>query len=149
MTTDWNPIIRVDRSVCPEYPDFVKKAKHPEFELTGPTEFNVAELELWLHPKQKKGAISGNEIYEYLKTNKMLESCCNLADLRAIQARGIDFFRKHFAGKIIFGWGSVILNRDDDLHVPYLCGFDDEVRLGWIWLVDGWLSDRPALRHAN
>ena len=148
LLNEWNPIIHVDRSIRPEYPDFVKEVKYPELELTGPADFDVTKLERYLHPKQVNGYAVGNEIHEELIAKKMLEGCLGLTDLKAIQARGIGFFRKHFADKAVFGWKSVVLNRNGDLRVPCLYG-DDEVRLRWLWLDDYFFSSRPALRRAS
>src|ERR1700722_11534777 len=42
-------IVRVDRSVRPVYPDFVKTVMHPELEKVGPAEYDLATVDLWLH----------------------------------------------------------------------------------------------------
>lgn len=145
---EWDPIIHVDRSTPPKYPDFVKKIQHPELELKGPAKFDIAKIELWGHPDQI-WVVSGNEIYKCLKEEKLLESCCNLADLKAIQARGAGFFNKHFAGKVIFGWGSVALDCHDDRLVPCLCWcVDGVVELRWYFISNDnydWYSNSPAL----
>lgn len=146
---EWNPIIHVNRSIRPEYPDFVKEVKYPELELTGPADFDVTKLERYLHPKQVNGYAVGNEIHEELIVKKMLEGCLGLTDLKAIQARGIGFFRKHFAGKAVFGWKSVVLYSNGNLYVPYLCENDDSVELHWDWLDNNFYSYCPALRHAS
>ncbi len=149
LLNEWNPIIRVDRMIRPIYPDFVKEVKYPELELTGPAEFDVTKLERYLHPKQVDGYATGNEIQEDLIAKKMLEGCLGLADLQAIQARGIGFFRKHFSGEAPFGPKSVVLNRRGDLSVPYLFERGDEVKLRWYWLGHNFNSNNPALRLAS
>jgi hypothetical protein len=55
--------------------------------------------ELWLHPEQKTEWVQGRKILKYLTDSGELAGCVDLADLKAIQAKGIDFFRKHFRGK--------------------------------------------------
>ena len=128
-----DPIIRINRSVQPAYPDWVKEALHPEMEKTSPSEFDAAKLEQWLHDGQKDGKwVKGQVIYEFLKNNNMLESCLGLADLLAIQARGITFFRQHFADKAVFGWKWVVQDRCGSLNVPYLYEFGGKVVLDWI-----------------
>ncbi len=149
LLNEWNPVIHVDRSIRPEYPDFVKEVKYPELELTGPADFDVTKLERYLHPKQVNGYATGNEIHEELIAKKMLEGCLGLADLKAIQARGIGFFRKHFAGKAVFGWKSVVLDGYGRLYVPSLCEGGGKVGLGWSWLGFRFISNEPALRHAS
>lgn len=143
-------IIRINRSVKPTYPDWVVKVLHPELEMTGPAEYNAAKLEQWLHDDQKDGGwIRGQKIYEHLKNNNMLESCIGLADLLAIQAKGIYFFRKHFAGKMVFGWKSVVRSRFGNLRAPCLCESGDEVYLHWRGLEGAWGGLGPALRLAS
>lgn len=149
LLSEWDPVIRVDRSVKSVYPDFVKEVKYPELELTGPAEFDVRNLNSWLHPKQKKGVVTGNDILRELIAGKLLEDCLGFTDLQAIQARGVGFFRKHFSGKAVFGWKSVVLVRDGHLRAPYLFGYGDVVELYWRWLGDAWYSFYPALRHAS
>jgi hypothetical protein len=143
-------IIRVNRSVKPVYPDWVAEVLHPDLELSGPTEYNIGQVEQWLHEGQKKGGcIKGQQIYEFLKENKMLESCLGLADLHAIQAEGIDFFQEHFDGKLVFGWKSIVRHYDGDLCSPRLYDSGGQVMLGWLWLGDSWYFDDPALRLAS
>jgi|GEM_PF-1525723 len=149
-STSADNIIRVDRSIRPAYPDWVKDVLHPELECTGPAEFDLAKVESWLHDGQKNGKwIKGEKIYEHLKSATMLESCFNLADLLAIQARGVQTFREHFADKAVFAWKSVVRDRYGDLSVPYLYLGGDQVVLGWNWLVDVWNDSDPALRFAS
>ena len=150
VTLQFDSIIRVDRSVRPTYPDWARIVMHPELENLGPVEFDAAKLELWLHEGQKDGKwVNGQVIYEYLKEKKMLENCLGLSDLIAIQAKGIDFFRRHFASKAVFAWKSVVRRRRGFLNVPCLCEGGDEVVLDWDWLGDGWNDNYPALRFAS
>ncbi|OGF76479.1 hypothetical protein A2926_00740 [Candidatus Giovannonibacteria bacterium RIFCSPLOWO2_01_FULL_44_40] len=142
-------IIRVDRSVKPSYPDWMKKVMHPKLELTGPAEYNLNAVELWLHNDQKTGAVRGHTIYKHLQKDNALADCLGLADLLAIQAKGIAVFRKLYASKAVFGWKSVVRHRHGNLFVPCLCGRGDGVVLHWRWLDRGWGSDDPALRFGK
>lgn len=143
-------IIRVNRSIRPAYPDWVDKAMHPELEAKGPRKFDAGKLEQWLHDSQKNGGVcKGKLIYEHLISNNMLESCAGLRDLEEIQKRGIDFFRKHFAGKAVFGWKSVVLDRRGFLNVPCLIEDDGQVVLHWYWLGRDGDDASPALRFAS
>jgi len=99
--------------------------------------------ELWLHESQKGNRyMQGRVIYAHLQDTGLLASFADLAELEAIKAKGIEFFRQYFAGCAIFGWRGV---RDDD--VPYLIGYDGQVVLGWYWLGNDWDSDYPGLRR--
>ena len=143
-------IIRVDRSVRPSYPDWVKTVMHPELENVGPAEYDIAKVEQWLHDDQKDGGwIKGNKIYTYLKETDSLKSCLGLQDLEEIRKKGIVFFRKHFQNKAVFGWRSVVRNEDGLLHAPYLCENGDKLVLRWSWLNGGWNVNDPALRLAS
>jgi len=143
-------IIRVNRSIRPSYPDWMKEVMHPELETIGPAEYDGTKLEQWLHDGQKDGKwIEGNKIYAHLKKTDTLKTCLGLRDLEEIQKKGIAYFRKHFAGKAVFGWASVVRRRYGDLHVPYLYQGGDEVILVWSWLGISWNSHDPALRHAS
>lgn len=141
-------IIRVDRSLKPNYPDWMVKVMHPELELSGPAEYDLSQVERWFHDDQKCGSVVGNTIYKYLQEGDELSSCLNLQDGLAIQQKGIDIFRQLFPGKLIGVclWGSVVQNHRGHLSVPYLFGFGGEVVLDWDWLVNRWNPSLSALR---
>ena len=143
-------IIHVDRSIRPSYPDWMKEVMHPELEAVGPSEYDSAKLEQWIHDGQKDGKwIEGDKVYTHLKKTDTLKTCLGLRDLEEIQKKGIANFRKHFAGKAVFGWASVVRNRRGNLRVP--CLYEDGVGvvLYWDWLDRSWSSNNPALRHAS
>lgn len=145
-----DPIIRVDRSIRPSYPDWMKEVMHPELESAGPAEYDISAIEQWLHDGQKDGKyIEGNKIYNHLKKTDTLKTCLGLRDLKEIQKKGIAFFRKHFKGKAVFGWAGIVRDRDGNLRVPYLYVRDDEVVLGWGWADYDWDGGSPALRFAS
>jgi len=142
-------LIRVDRSVKPTYPDLVRKVMHPELELAGPAEYNLVTVEQWLHDDQKRGSVFGNTIYKNLQKGDNLATCLNLQDGLAIQAKSIAVFRKLFAGKAVFLWGSVVRDRFGDLYVPHLCEDGDGVVMYWYWLDYSFGSRDPALRFSK
>ena len=59
-----------------------------------------------------------------------LANCLNLQDGLAIQQKGIAVFRKLFAGKAVFLWGSVVQHRNGYLVVPYLYEIGGRVLVG-------------------
>ena len=143
-------LVRVDRAVKPSYPDWFKKLEHPELECSGPTEYNLQTgVDQWLHDDQKRGSVVGNTIYKHLQKGDNLATCLNLQDGLAIQQKGIAVFRKLFAGKAVFLWGSVVQNRNGNLRVPFLYGNGDRVVLYWYCLDYSWFSNRPALRFGK
>ena len=143
-------IICVDRSVLVTFPDWVKDVLHPELQNTGPAKYGIAKLEQWLHDGQKDGkSVKGQVIYDHLKSSGLLEGCVGLADLLAIQQKGVAFFRRHFTGKAVFGWKSAVRDAGGSLSVPSLYGHGGEVVLDWGWLGSDWDGDGPALRFAK
>ncbi len=99
--------------------------------------------ELWLAPEQDTRWVGGRKILSHLTQTGLLASCADLDELKAIQAKGIEFFQQYFAaGKAIFGWRDV-----QDNCVPYLIELDGEVVLLWVHLNFGWDAIGPALRH--
>jgi len=138
-------IIRVDRSARLVYPNWVIKVMHPKLEAAGPAEYDLGQVEQFLHEQQKEGLVEGNELYEFFKDSNLLAKCLGLADLLAIQAKEIDFFQKYFYDKWVFGWRSVVQHNCGRFRVSSLDGHDGEVKLHWYWLVSGWHALGPAL----
>ena len=143
-------LIRVDRSSRLVYPYQVVTVMHPELEPTGPAEYDLATIDPWLHDGQKNGRyMESNKLYEYLKEQKMLESCLSLRDGEEIQKKGIAVFRKFFQGKSAFLWKSVVQIRNGNLSVPFLIE-GDGVMMGWHWLANNrWHGNFPTLRFAS
>jgi len=139
-------LIRVDRSIRPVYPDWVETVMHLELEPTGPVEYDLGTVDLWLHYRQKNGpSLAGYKPYEYLKKKKLLEVCLSLRDGEEIQKKGIAVFRKFFQGKTVPLWKSIVQARSGGLRVPYLCEHDGMVVMRWDWPENYWIGFRPAL----
>jgi hypothetical protein len=102
----------------------------------------ASQTELWLYDDQKTGWARGRLILAYLTETGLLASCADLAELEAIKAKGIDFFRKYFAGKAVFGWRGVRGG-----SVPYLVESVGKVVLHWYHLDNYWNARNPALRR--
>jgi hypothetical protein len=142
-------MVHVDRSVKPIYPEWFKKLEQPELELAGPAEYDLNTVSQWLHDDQKTGVVSGNTIYDQLKKDNALASCLNLQDGLAIQQKGVAVFRKLYAGKAVFLWGSVVKNDIGRFEVPSLSESGDGVVVRWNWLGNSWISCHPALRFSK
>lgn len=145
LVDTYDPIIHVDRNAQVVYLNEAKPL-YPKFELSGPSDFNVTELEQYLNEKQKNGSVSGNEIYEEFIAKNMIEDSLGVPELLAIQKRGIGFFRLYYAGKAVSGLRSVAQDSNGDLRVPCLCGRGGGVVLEWYWLDGHFDSDCLALR---
>ena len=64
--------------------------------------------------------------------------CLSLQDGFAIQQKGLAVFRKLFAGKAVFLWGSIAQDINGDLYSPCLFERGDEVMMNWSWLTGYW-----------
>ncbi|KKR45161.1 MAG: hypothetical protein UT80_C0042G0013 [Parcubacteria group bacterium GW2011_GWC1_40_13] len=151
MSTEFaDNIIRVDRSVRPSYPYWIKTVIHPELEKIGPSKYDISLVKQWLHKDQKNGrCIRGNKIYTHFKVTDTLKTCLGLRDLEEIQKKGIVFFREHFQCKAVFGWKSVLWDSNGNLNVPYLHEDGGSVVIRWKWLDSDWNDGNPALRIAS
>ncbi len=139
-------VVWVDRSICPNYPPQVRRVIHPDLESHGPDKFETSEIILWLHEGQRVGVVNGGTIYRFILENQILRSCLGLRDLEEIQKKGLHHFRRHFRGKAVFGWKSIVLFEDGYLYVPFLIEDLGTVALYWYWLNGGWDAVGPALR---
>jgi len=143
-------IVRVDRSVKPTYPNWVKKMMHPELECSGPAEYDLqTAVQQWLHEEQKYW-LTAKFILAYMINSGGITTCLNLQDGLAIQAKGIGLFRKVFAGKAVFFWGSVVQDHDSVPRVPVLCDHKGSLALEWACVgVNNLGLDDPALRFGE
>ncbi|MSR88026.1 MAG: hypothetical protein EXS69_02625 [Candidatus Zambryskibacteria bacterium] len=143
-------LVRVDRSVKPIYPSWMKKLEHPELECSGPAEYDLQTgVQEWFHDDQKCGSVVGNTIYNHLQKGDGLANCLNLQDGFAIQSKGIAVFRKLFADRAVFLWSSIIHDSNVYLNIPYLFEYGGEVMMNWGWLDFSWDSSGPALRFSK
>jgi hypothetical protein len=143
-------IVRVDRSICLNYPRWIRDVLHPEFATFGPAEYDLAkQVELWLHDDQKNGGMKGKCVYKHLKQTDTLKRCLGLHDALAIQQAGIVVFRELFGNNTVSCWKSVAHRADGCLEVPCLFATGKKVLVLWD-RVDGRWSDRhPAARFVS
>lgn len=138
--------VHVDRSIKPSYPDWMRELMYPELELAGPALYNLKDgVERRVYDDQSDDCALGSTIYKRLQKSRSLATCLNLQDGIAIQAKGIAVFRKLFAHKRVFLWGSVVEHSDGRLLVPFLYENGDEVGLDWRCSVCYWYYNDPAL----
>lgn len=152
-------IIQVNKSIKPRYPDWAKVID-PELDSVGLAEYDVSKkVKPWLHVGQyKDNGVKGTIIYDYLNDRNELKDHLGLADLLAIQAKGVIVFRKLFPHNInmLFGWKSVVRNHNPGhrngihhnggLSVPYLNGNSVKLRVDWLCLSSTWFRHNPGLR---
>ncbi|MCR4328110.1 MAG: hypothetical protein NUV53_01180 [Patescibacteria group bacterium] len=146
-------LIRVNLSVRPVYPAWVKEVMHPHLEMTGLAEYYLRTLGRWLPTENYKGCSTSGSIYRELVQKALIKDCFGLADLLAIQKGDISLFRKFFAGKIVPGWKSAVTNKQGDLRFPCIAEHADgstgavTVELYWeipnlVWRVSDTITPR-------
>ena|GEM_PF-4129914 len=152
----FDPIVRVNRTDCPNYPPFISEVVHPELENLGPAYFDVREsVEMWLHPNQ--GRVKGTVIYNYLRKNGILGHCLGIREAMAIQERGPGFLRHFFLDPTrdhprvswLLAWKSVFPDGQFGaayLSVPFLRDIGESVEIGKINIENEIYSDCPALK---
>lgn len=145
--------VHVDRSFLPPLPEGMIKLEDPEFERSGLADYNLMEIDSWLHDLQKTryGVVQGNVIYAYLKSIKALGSCPNLQDGFAIQQKGPLVFRNLFWMKTLPLWAAVMSDEEGVLFVPGLRlneSSDDVVLV--VYPLDSWFNKyHPTLRFCS
>lgn len=146
-----NTIVRIDRLTPPTYPSWADQVMNRELECTGPIEYDLAKsVSLWLHNDQKRGVVTGQFIYDYLKKHGMLTSCGSIQDALEIQKKGAVVFGTVFGHNVVHFWRSVVRTRDNGgLVVPYLCVDDKHVLLDWSWLRSDFSDCEPAVRFVD
>jgi hypothetical protein len=151
--SDMETMVFPDRSAVSGFPNCLFEFADPELQQKGPERYpitNEGPVAIWLYTLQEKGSVQGIFIYNYLKNGpgSYLKSCLNLQDALAIQAKGIEVFRKRFKGRSVFFWASVVQTQHGQF-VPYLEEENDEVLLKWAPLEDLFSVTMPALRFGN
>ena len=150
---EFDRIILVNRSVKPNYPNWVRKIMYPKLENIGPTKYDILlEVERWFHKDHKDQAqIKIKDVFIYLRggAGANLKTYMGIRDLEEIQKKGSIFFRKYFQGKIIYGWKGVVLNNFGHQFVPYIYdtgGTEGTIILNWSWLGHDWRDRDPVVR---
>lgn len=136
-------IVRVDRSILPTYPDWTAEILYPELSRTGPVEYNLSDIKLWLHQRQHSGAvrrIKGITLHNDLVKKDRLKDCLSLRDGEEIQKKRILSFWNSFGHKNLLLWKSAVKDKyageDGLISVPYahLLEKRGEVGIDWLWL---------------
>jgi len=108
-------IIRVDSrwsTRLVKYPSS-REPLNPEFEGTGPLEYDVTRLEEWHYPDlDSSGKVGGTVVYQYLRDHGILAECQGLWDLEAINDKGLQFFRENFHGALM-AWKSTTVDPNE------------------------------------
>ncbi len=90
------------------------------------TAFAEGYMEVWT-PRVNQKFVQVRTVLICLQDTGLVASCLDLAELCAIQAKGVDFFRKVSKGKLaIFGWRTVQAD-----SVPYLTERRGQIEFGW------------------
>ncbi len=123
----------VDRTAPLPLPSWIEEQPFPSILARPPQEYNLAEVEQWLHEEQKDGGtVAGPELFGYLLRNNMFGSCLSAWDLEAIRERGVDVFRRFFTGKTLLGWGSIAFDVRSRVVVARLRECNGVLEFDWL-----------------
>ncbi len=148
--TPLNTIIRVDRSVCPNYPHWVIEVIHSALETVGPPEYDLTKVELYQLDSQKRGRpIMTNDLYDDLKETGKLKDCLGFHDALEIQKKGVALFRKLFGNKRLCFFRGVVRNEDGCQGFPYLYAGYDKVVMEWHRIGSVLYDNNYAARFAS
>jgi hypothetical protein len=129
------------------YPDFVDKHLTPNLERGNSR--GVKKYSLKCHLSQTAGKIiSGHAIYAWLIETNQLFLCIELADLQWWEQHP-DEIPKEFIGKLVYAWGSVVLNDNGYRYVPCLSCNGDKPYVLWCSLGSDWRDFEPACLRAS
>ena len=151
-------IIRVNHSVSPVYVHLQNRTievLNKNLECSGPSKYDISLVKEQYYLTQESGGASGENIYKFLKDNDLIKDQLGIADLLAIAAKGIVFFRKYFDNKQAFGWKSVVrriaAGGKDILDVPALVERSGVACVSWAPVDHHAVFGRhtPALRFVN
>jgi hypothetical protein len=106
--------------------------------------FDPSSLVLHLEKEQETSFVVGSTLRERL-SNK---DSANFAVLSYLKAHP-QLIPSDWKGRFVYGWGTIVRDRDGDLVVPFLCEDDGQVVVGWYWLVVVWYGASPAARFAS
>lgn len=134
-------IVRVDRAITPPPPYGSESIEllHPELQTAGPKSYDLSRISQWIHPSQAAWPpdFLGEQLYEHLRDNTMLERCLGYTDGLRIEKMGAQIFRKFFGRNTAYLWRSAAVDRTrgaELLIVPTLSVHSDhpnEVWFGW------------------
>ena len=138
--------IRIDRSIKPSYPHWIKTVMHPDLECSGPVAYDIKnDVEKWFHEEKNILGTDGYRIYKNLEKEKKLNFCLNLQDALEIQKKGLDVYYNIFGDTKVYFWSSVCKYDSGYLGVPLLRIHNQKIRLVWDWIENDLDSSSLAL----
>jgi hypothetical protein len=138
--------IVVDRSQDVYLPGWVKEFVHPELQKVGPSEYDLTQVELYLHPDQGKEGVdlTGLSVLKHLESTGLIRYCLGFHDASAMRAMDIDIFRRFFGRKLVFCWKATALDQSGHMHVPFFFDSGGMVDVDWYELTGLWRVYDPA-----
>lgn len=106
-------IVKVDRTKRPLYPDFIEGPIRQDWELSGPSEFDIAQLQPNFYERDEdSGWAYGPRLFEQFGETPIMSRALTLLDLEAIVAKGPEFYFRHFGDRYVIAWKSVVRVKD-------------------------------------
>ena len=140
--------VRVNRGPL-RYPNWVQGLRHPELHAAGPAEYDLSTgVAGWVAKEQeRRGGIKAGAVYERFVQADLLLPSLSLADLLAIQAKGLEVFLALYAGKSVLAWRSMARGHGGCWRIPCLEleEEDGELLLKWVSLRQELTMRHPAL----
>jgi len=136
-------VVRVDRSKF--QPPWYFKPLYPDLQNRGPSENHINHVEERLFPDQNEDTIT-EDINKILLINDELEIHLEYADLVAMQQKGIEFFRMHFADKEVYAWRSIAYHNGAGNWIPLLREDDGQLNIHWHHYLGRWHPECVSLR---
>ena len=134
----------VDYSVRVPLPSWAQGFKYPEL-VTHPTyrEYEGDQVMTCYHQKQlQQKAISGVELFGFMRNHHKIESSFGLHDLLVLQS--VKYFS--YGNLTIFGWKGAVVDREGDVSIP--CLYTDpsgNIVLNWRSVSNDWHPTYPAI----
>lgn len=115
-----------------------------EEDRINPAQFQLENIELYLHPKQqgRTNVIRGQELYEHLTAMGTIHKALGFSAGSEIVKRRV--WLAPWAGKGIVLWKGVMQYFNGGLRVPVVVGGKNGVCLTWYWLDSDFGIDAPA-----
>ncbi len=141
-------IVQVDRSVAPtSLPPHESEPLFPDEEKTGPTEYNLLKLGLWLNGSQKTGHADAQSIFAGLKETGAIANFPGLLDAEEIVKNHVEILEsKLFWGKEIVFWRGARTGLFRNIIVPVVRAKKGVAEQYWSTLYYDWGQEHPSFK---
>ena len=137
-------VCSVDYTVFVPLPSWAKGFKYPDL-VTSPgyREYESDHVTVCYHQKQLlKKAISGVELYGFMRNHDKIASSLGLHDLLVLRSASF----APYADLTVFAWKGAVVDKEGDISIPYLyMDPHHNIILNWRSVSNDWHPSYPAL----